>query len=105
MWGCKPWRISAAPLIVALTFLAVLTGCNSNDPSPEYLRMIVQEAVNNPARPEADQALDDKRKPSEVLIFLFIEPGMKVLDVFAGGGILHRDHKLPGRAIRLSHAL
>ena len=46
----------------------------------------VQEAVENPARTEKDRNLDAKRKPSEVLEFFGIKPGMKVLDVFGGGG-------------------
>ena len=55
-----------------------LTGCATNT--------AVQEAVDNPARSETDTALDEKRKPAEVLTFFRIEPGMKVLDIFAGGG-------------------
>lgn len=46
----------------------------------------VQEALENPARTEKDRGLDAKRKPSEVLEFFGIKPGMKVLDVFGGGG-------------------
>ena len=46
----------------------------------------VREAVENPARTEKDRNLDAKRKPSEVLEFFGIKPGMNVLDVFGGGG-------------------
>lgn len=46
----------------------------------------VQEALENPARTEKDRDLDAKRKPSEVLEFFGIKSGMKVLDVFGGGG-------------------
>lgn len=46
----------------------------------------IAAAVANKARPEADVERDDNRKPAEVLSFFGIEPGMKVLDVFAGGG-------------------
>ena len=45
----------------------------------------MQEAVENPARTEKDRNLDAKRKPSEVLEFFGIKPGMNVLDVFGGG--------------------
>ena len=46
----------------------------------------VKEAVEHQARTETDRVLDDKRKPTEVLEFFGIQPGMKVLDVFGGGG-------------------
>lgn len=45
-----------------------------------------REALENPNRPEADRADDALRKPEEVLAFLQIEPGMRVLDLLAGGG-------------------
>jgi predicted methyltransferase len=38
------------------------------------------------SRPEADRARDAGRKPAQVLEFLGIEPGMRVLDLMAGGG-------------------
>ncbi len=40
----------------------------------------------DPSRREADRARDAGRKPAEVIAFLGIEPGMKVIDVIAGGG-------------------
>lgn len=46
----------------------------------------IERAVANGDRPEADIARDENRKPAEVLEFIGIEPGMKVLDIFAGGG-------------------
>lgn len=46
----------------------------------------IAEALAHPARPEADRVRDAARKPGEVLQFLGIHPGMRVLDVFASGG-------------------
>lgn len=46
----------------------------------------IQQAVNNPARPQADSERDANRKPAEVLAYFDIRPGMRVLDIFAGGG-------------------
>ncbi|XOV87508.1 MAG: class I SAM-dependent methyltransferase [Pseudomonadota bacterium] len=43
-------------------------------------------AANAPPRSAADLALDASRKPLAVLDFFGIEPGMAVLDIFAGGG-------------------
>ncbi|NKB97596.1 MAG: SAM-dependent methyltransferase [Pseudomonadales bacterium] len=51
------------------------TGGSSTVPSAEL-----------PARPEADVARDDGRKPFAVLDFLGVEPGMKVVDVLASSG-------------------
>ncbi len=46
----------------------------------------VKAAVANPSRPETDVQRDADRKLSEALSFLGIDAGMRVLDVFAGGG-------------------
>lgn len=47
---------------------------------------VIEQAVAHSARPDEDSARDENRKPAEVLAFFGIEPGMKVLDIFAGGG-------------------
>lgn len=47
----------------------------------------IRTSLANPDRSETDKALDARRKPDEVLAFFGIdEPGMSVLDIFAGGG-------------------
>ncbi len=70
-------KLIAAVLIFIFTNLALT---NST------LAITVQDAVKNPARTDKDREMDPKRKPSEVLAFFEIKPGMKVLDVFGGGG-------------------
>ncbi len=50
----------------------------------------IHAAVENASRPEEDRARDADRKPGEVLTFFGIEPGMKVLEVAAGGGYYTR---------------
>lgn len=47
---------------------------------------IYVDAVANASRPEADRARDAARKPAQMLEFFGIEPGMNVIDMFAGGG-------------------
>ena len=47
---------------------------------------IYDDAVANPARSDKDRQVDSKRKPADVMRFFEIKPGMKVFDVFAGGG-------------------
>jgi predicted methyltransferase len=51
------------------------------DSTPNY-----KAAVSNSARSEADRERDASRKPAEVLEFFGIKPGMRVLDMFSGGG-------------------
>jgi predicted methyltransferase len=49
---------------------------------PDYIKA----AVNSPERPAADRELDAGRKPEQMLAFFGIKPGMKVADLWAGGG-------------------
>jgi predicted methyltransferase len=44
------------------------------------------DAVNNPARSQADRERDKTSQPSAILNFVGLKPGMRVLDLFAGGG-------------------
>ena len=60
----------------------VVHGAESHDVDPA----IYASAVANPARSDADRARDAGRKPAEVLKFFGITPGMKVFDMFSGGG-------------------
>ena len=51
------------------------------DTTPNY-----KAAVSNSARSDGDRERDAGRKPAEVLEFFGIKPGMRVLDMFSGGG-------------------
>jgi len=46
----------------------------------------IDAALTSPDRPKADLAEDAHRKPREILEFLGVEPGMRVLDAFSAGG-------------------
>ncbi len=46
----------------------------------------IEKAVNAPDRPGGDKLLDAGRRPSQVMAFFGIAPGMQVADLFAGGG-------------------
>ena len=48
----------------------------------------ITDAINSPDRPAADKALDAGRRPDQIMAFYGIKPGMKVADVFAGGGYM-----------------
>jgi len=46
----------------------------------------IAAAVAHPDRPDEHRADDAQRKPQRILEFFEVEPGMRVLDVLAGGG-------------------
>jgi predicted methyltransferase len=77
--------------IIVATLAVALASCGQ-DKSPDTSASVAGstaaygEAVQHDARTEADRARDDGRKPAQVLEFFGIQPGMKVLDMFAGGG-------------------
>jgi predicted methyltransferase len=48
----------------------------------------IAAAINSPERPKEDKALDAGRRPDQILAFYGIKPGMKVADIFAGGGYM-----------------
>ncbi len=48
----------------------------------------ITAAINSPERPATDKALDAGRKPDQIMAFYGIKPGMKVADIFAGGGYM-----------------
>jgi len=72
-----------APIVAALSF-SLLAGS-----APAYATGQGQEwqaAIASPLRTADDRTADDKRKPAEFLAFAQVKPGMKVLDISAGGG-------------------
>jgi predicted methyltransferase len=67
----------------------VATSTTEAAPVPEaQIPADITAAINSPERPAADKALDAGRKPDQVLAFYGIKPGMKVADIFAGGGYM-----------------
>ena len=72
----------------------IMAGAPTNCAEVEQAHAIAQsqipsyiaDAVNSPARPDSDRKLDASRKPDQVLAFFGIKPGMKVADLWAGGG-------------------
>jgi predicted methyltransferase len=55
-------------------------------PASSEVRAPAQTVVAAADRSEADRALDAGRKPTELLSFFNVSPGMRVLDLAAGGG-------------------
>jgi predicted methyltransferase len=54
--------------------------------APDKIPAAIYAAVSAPDRPDADKALDAGRLPEQMLAFFGVAPGMKVADLFAGGG-------------------
>jgi predicted methyltransferase len=50
----------------------------------------IAAAVANPARPDADRARDEDRKPAEIVAFAGVEPGMTIAEIAPGGGYYTR---------------
>src|SRR3954465_5316403 len=47
-------------------------------------------AIADPRRPAADREADARRKPAETLAFAQVRPGMKIAELFPGGGYFSR---------------
>jgi predicted methyltransferase len=70
-------------------FFVMLGFVYGTDAAPQPDRSqseLYQQAVASPIRTDEDRSADAKRKPLEFLEFAGIQPGMKVLDIAAGGG-------------------
>jgi predicted methyltransferase len=62
---------------LVLQFISPSFGQTTND---------LNNIINHPLRSEQDRNLDSKRMPLQMLQFIGPKPGMKVLDIFSGGG-------------------
>ena len=74
-------RWFAAFLLVALGW-----SCGAVAATDELQTASYQQAVASPIRTDEDRQADARRKPFEFLQFTGVRPGMRVLDVAAGGG-------------------
>jgi predicted methyltransferase len=74
----------------ALFALFALTAWAAVPESPplaaDKIPAAIHAAVTAAGRPDADKALDAGRSPEQMLAFFGVAPGMKVADLYAGGG-------------------
>lgn len=70
----------------SLTVLGWLVTCLAAGAAIAQPQADLDAALAAPARPAEDKARDAIRRPAEVVAFVGIEPGMTVLDAFAGAG-------------------
>jgi predicted methyltransferase len=81
----SPLRVAVASL--GTVGLMVLCACATTPPAPTGPTPESYAAVvDNPLRIHDDHAMDAERHPTEFLAFAQVKPGMRVLDVSAGGG-------------------
>jgi predicted methyltransferase len=79
----KPCCLMTACLTIAALLSACLamTAATAQDRAPDYAAIVAA-----PDRTEADMQTDKRRDPVKLLAFTGVHPGMKVLDMGAGGG-------------------
>jgi predicted methyltransferase len=84
-WNAAARISSILPLSCWLAYM--LVGCAA--PSPGLSAKdseLYQRAVASHVRTDADRSIDTRRRPVAFLEFTGVQPGMRVLDVAAGGG-------------------
>lgn len=76
--------------LVALVSVLAVGGCPTTPPSPPPAPPTpmadYRAIVGAPDRSAADRALDEGRRPAELLAFIGARPGMRVAELAAGGG-------------------
>lgn len=76
-----PARAIAGGLLGALAAAVLLAACTPAPTPAEYAAIVAA-----PDRSAADRQTDQRRKPERLLEFTGVRPGMRVLDMGAGGG-------------------
>ncbi|WP_286267390.1 class I SAM-dependent methyltransferase [Thalassotalea atypica] len=76
-------KIISTPLI-ALGLMSILSSAIVQAGTPADKQFMA--AMQSSERADADKARDENRKPSKVMKFFGVKPGMKVLEVLASGG-------------------
>jgi predicted methyltransferase len=74
-------RSVLAAAIVALGLLAGCAAMSGSKPAADYAAIVAA-----PDRSEADRKTDERRDPVKLFSFVGVAPGMKVLEMGAGGG-------------------
>ena len=83
---CAPGRYVSLAMIAA-TLLMLAACANTGPPAvPTLSKERIAEILASPDRSEADRTNDIRRRPTDMLAFIGIRPGMVALDVVSGGG-------------------
>ncbi|WDE09959.1 class I SAM-dependent methyltransferase [Thalassomonas haliotis] len=84
--------LSARNFIIGITVicsLILLGACNnqsSSQTNTDNASNAIISAIKHSERPAKDKLRDERRKPADILPLFELQPGMKVLEVLAGGG-------------------
>lgn len=81
-------KIGSAATALAALLLVVTQPVASAESTPgvSIASTAIEAALASPDRPKADLEQDATRKPREILAFLGVGPGMRVLDAMSAGG-------------------
>jgi predicted methyltransferase len=81
------FRLMSRSFPAGLAALGLVWALNSHAATrSDELLTVYKQAIASPGRTDDDRASDAKRKPLEFLQFTDVRPGMRVLDIAAGGG-------------------
>ena len=72
-------------MLLSLVLVLGGAGCTATGPAVDP-QAVVDAAIANPARTDADRERDQRDRPAEILPLLGLQPGDAVVDLFAGGG-------------------
>ena len=72
--------------LAALTVAGLAWAAVPNEPKVEPPSTALDAAFASAERPQKDSEQDERRKSREVLTFLGVQPGMRVIDLFSAGG-------------------
>jgi predicted methyltransferase len=78
--------LSRSFLFLLATFGLAWTMNSHAATQTDDMQSLYKQAIASPSRTDDDRAADAKRKPLEFLQFAGVRPGMRVLDIAAGGG-------------------
>ena len=81
-----PIGVSSALLVSLLLVLSGCTTVSSRDTRPGLDAESIRKVIESPIRTDQDRRMDASRRPAELLTLMQVGPGMRVLDVSAGGG-------------------
>jgi predicted methyltransferase len=70
----------------AVALVAFVAACGTQSPTSTDPTPAIHAAVADPERTDTDRATDLRRHPEQLLAFAGVRPGIKVLDMGAGGG-------------------
>lgn len=78
--------IQSVPALLAIISLALFFPAHAATSTSQSISDRYKQAIASPIRTEDDRSADARRKPLAFLQLTKVKPGMRVLDVSAGGG-------------------